>query len=264
MISEYSPVRHLATIAFPYSVTIRYMFALTAYFDETGSGSDLNSKFCGMGGVVSTPELWGYFEEDWRERLDQDGLSHFHMSEFANYQGEFREGWKSNESRRRDLLSDLWNIVERIETLITGSIVPMELYREIMENKLRIQIRDVYFLSYADCLVFISVLVASFRKHAIKPDWIIATVFDDKKGIKGVAHELHESLMSHLDIKDRMPPPVFRDMKQFLPLQAADMVAYELYKECERQFNKRGDTPRYGFQRIEAIMKRKWDSHKWH
>jgi hypothetical protein len=45
-------------------------------------------------------------------------------------------------------------------------------------------------------------------------------------------------------------------MREVIPLQAADIMAYELYKECDRQFNAPSRKPRYGFQVITKMSKR--------
>jgi hypothetical protein len=47
--------------------------------------------------------------------------------------------------------------------------------------------------------------------------------------------------------------PVFRDMKKIVPLQGADIVAYELFKECERRSYRPNDDPRWAWSELLKI-----------
>jgi len=54
----------------------------------------------------------------------------------------------------------------------------------------------------------------------------------------------------------RSTPPVFRDMREVVPLQAADIIAYEMHKEFDRQLYRPSAKPRYGYQRIVKMCNR--------
>jgi hypothetical protein len=45
-------------------------------------------------------------------------------------------------------------------------------------------------------------------------------------------------------------------MRELVPLQAADIVAYEMYKEFERQLYRPSAEPRFGYQRIVKMSAR--------
>lgn len=54
---------------------------------------------------------------------------------------------------------------------------------------------------------------------------------------------------------DLLDSPVFRPMKTFVPLQAADIVAYELHKEAYRQYFRPNEKARWGFTELQDIVK---------
>jgi hypothetical protein len=48
----------------------------------------------------------------------------------------------------------------------------------------------------------------------------------------------------------RVSPTVYADMRKFVPLQAADLVAYELQKEYGRRLSQPEKEPRYGYKAL--------------
>src|SRR5437867_2605416 len=77
---------------------------LGAAFDAS---ADKTKNWLSVGGFISSSADWEDFDRVWRERLSKDGLSYFHMVDFAHSVEEFADGWKGNEPRRQRLLMDL-------------------------------------------------------------------------------------------------------------------------------------------------------------
>jgi hypothetical protein len=71
---------------------------------------DRRRAFLSVGGFVSSAAGWKGFDGEWRQRLAQEGLSYFHMAEFADSVGHF-EPLKIQQQRRRELLKDLLGII---------------------------------------------------------------------------------------------------------------------------------------------------------
>ena len=80
---------------------------LTAACDAS---TDSRKAFLSAGGLVSSVAGWLDFDGEWRERLAQEGLSYFHMAEFADSVGHF-EPLKKQQQRRQGLLKDLLGII---------------------------------------------------------------------------------------------------------------------------------------------------------
>ena len=85
------------------------MVVLAAAFDAS---VDKTKNWLSVGGVISSAGDWVDFDRAWRKRLADDGLTYFHMVDFAHSVEEFSEGWKDNERRRQRLLSDLLSIIQ--------------------------------------------------------------------------------------------------------------------------------------------------------
>ncbi len=88
------------------------------------------------------------------------------------------------------------------------------------------------------------------------PDAKFSMVFSEQTEFKHRAHRVYEGFKRMYEIGLRMTPPDFRDMREFVPLQAADIVAYELNKEFERQLYRPKDKPRYPYSEILKMAQR--------
>ena len=97
-----------------------------ACFDAGGSQHDQN--FLVVAGFISSADTWKRFDTAWRERLEQDDLSYFHMVDLAQSTEEFKEGWKNNEPRRQKLLADLMEIIQKYAFRRFGCAVNNELF----------------------------------------------------------------------------------------------------------------------------------------
>jgi hypothetical protein len=67
------------------------MLVLDAYFEETGYGDDANTRFLGIAGGLAGAEAWKKVESKWKEALDSEGLSYFHMREYSFSVGPFKK-----------------------------------------------------------------------------------------------------------------------------------------------------------------------------
>ena len=85
------------------------MAAFTAYFDASGSQDD--QPVLAVGGFLACTEAWLEFEQEWEARLTRDGLDYFRTSEFNSYRGQFKTGWRKDEGRRVQLITDLVQII---------------------------------------------------------------------------------------------------------------------------------------------------------
>jgi hypothetical protein len=218
---------------------------LDAYFDETGHSEDENTKFLGIAGCLAEAAIWKKVESEWRQALKSEGLPYFHMKEYAFSQGAFK-GWEVDENRRRKIYDKLWKIILNARLVPLGGFVLLENYKQELHGQSHNVFKDAYFLCYLQCLRFL--------EQYIEFDLIssVTTFFDDKKGFRGEAFNLYDALKHRF--QDKIPQPVFRNMREFLPLQIADIVVYESKKEFERRYFKPDSKPRYGFLRLQELL----------
>jgi Protein of unknown function (DUF3800) len=223
------------------------MLKLEAHFDETGHGGDANTKFLGIAGCLSEAGVWPKVESKWRAALQSEGLPYFHMREYSFSVGPFR-GWDKDEARRKKIYGALWNIILEANLIPLGGFVRLENYQEELTGQEHHVFRDAYFLCYLQCLRFLAQYIDSDAVIEV------ATFFDNKPGFKGEALKIHNVLDERF--KGKIPPPIFRDMRLVLPLQIADIIAYESKKEFERRLFEPEQKPRWGFERLEELMSR--------
>ena len=221
----------------------------TAYMDETGHAAADDQLFCGMAGFIAPAEDWEIFEGKWKRVLRDFKIPYFHMREFAHSVGVF-EGWKGKEAKRQKLFGSLLNKIAAIHPIPLGSITSLEAYRNLTPED-QIVYHDPYLRGLADCAGLPGMLL----KDA-PPEVKYAVVFSEQAEFRHRAESVYQVLKQYFSFSHRMMYPDFKDMRDLVPLQAADIIAYELHKEFERQLYKPDKEPRHGYKELEKMAKR--------
>jgi hypothetical protein len=189
----------------------------TAALDASGSSEHLVFV---VAGFVAPDSAWNEFSEEWKERLAQDGLTYFHMREYAHSVGPWRE-WKGDVRRRNRLYGDLMEIIKGRVSRKFGSVVaPSKL--EVIDKGLREHF-NITGYSLAG-----RTIAADIRRW-MKRDKIsgpFRMVFEYGDEGRGKLMKMFES--------DDLPKPEFLTKHDFCPLQAADILAYEIFNAAER------------------------------
>lgn len=222
---------------------------LTGYMDETGHSRDEQQKFVGVAGLVAPAENWEVFERKWEETLSAFKIPYFHMVDFANRRRHF-EGW--SELKRQKLLGKLLRIIATVHPFPVGAIVSLDDYRSFPAGD-RELMGDPYHFCLMGC-----VYLPAWRIERASPEVRVALVFSEQSEFKHMAGLLLEDFKQNNASGKRFDPPVFRDMRTVAPLQAADLVAYELYKEFERRRYRQKDKARYGYEKLLKVAIRSY------
>lgn len=234
---------------------------LSAFFDETGHSQDEKQLFNGMGGVLAPTDHWEGFEEKWERTRQEFKIEFFHMKDFAHFRG-FFDGW--SETKRQKLYDKLLRHMETTHVLPMGVSIPMEAFRGFPEEQ-RQKFIDPYYLGFWSVITQSTIFM---NNSGMSPEEKVALVFSEQVEFKNKAHELYDEItQTQYDsvrmrnatriLKDRTLSPVFRDMRHFAALQAADIVAYEVYKEHERLLGlRRSATPRHGYLQMIEMSKK--------
>jgi hypothetical protein len=206
----------------------RLVYTLTFYADDAGKRDD--NEYVVAGGFLGTVAQWERFCSDWRLKLASAGLPYFHATEFFNGSDMF-VGWNRPERKkdREELLRVLGQIIKdySLHSFTAGVHVPGWL-----------KANEEYMLDETGRSPFplaARIAVQRARQWAEKsgrnPDEIECT-FD--QGCEDWV-SLHQRLKVDFGID-----AVSRDKKKIRPLQAADWLAYEEFREIPERMRKRG------------------------
>ena len=215
-----------------WKVTPLAMF--TAYFDASG---DSHSQIAlAVAGFVSHAEAWIEWEKEWLSRLRQDGLEYFHRKDLYGW-----ERWK-----RERLIDDLSAIIKTHVSSKAGVVVINSDLQAQLSVKARKKWRvDAYSLAARTIAKEMRIWASGWGGKC--PE----LVFEEGDNGKGDLTYLLEN--------DGYPSPIFKPKKSYVhrksglfmqaaaPLQAADLLAYELFykarairqsKEASRSFSR--------------------------
>lgn len=208
------------------------------YYDASGAhdnpdGQGNRSPAVSVAGYLATPNQWQQFDKRWRGVLDEAGAPYFHATEFVARVGPYK-GWP--EEKRHKFSKDLVEV-------ISGNVlygVGMALLRADYEKVVAAipAARKLFGSPYTFC---------SWRCFETGVDWARGAKYQESiKYIFESGDEFcSEVLRAHTKAceKDQVREfykfggagsLTFEDGVKVTPLQAADFLAYELYKEMHR------------------------------
>jgi hypothetical protein len=187
----------------------------TAYFDESGTHD--SSAAVVVSGYVASNQQWTEFDREWKKALDDEGLSHFHMKDFAHSKKEFSD-WKGDETRRKQFLERLISIIRKNTRKSFSYAVILKAYRELNSKYC---LEETIGKPYAFCSVLCLMGLEVWKQeHGYRDP--VQTIFEDGAADKKDFKQLLN--------KDSEVFPIFGQKREYTPLQAADLVAWEHLK----------------------------------
>lgn len=198
---------------------------LVAAFDASGKE---DSPCLVVAGFIASHDDWASFNKEWLGRLKQDGLAYFHMVDFANFRKQFATGWEGDEDRRRRLLGDLVGLIKSHVYRLFASAIEMKTFDTLSEENKKEYSLNAYVLAARSC-------AADVRRWQEREKFKPPTAYAFEEGDKG------KGMLTKRFLDDNLSKPVFKPKKDtiqpdgslirgYTPLQAADILAYELHK----------------------------------
>lgn len=227
------------------------MLMLRSYMDEAGKYDDPKNSVVSVCGVISSLDKWTEFEREWKAVLDEFGISSFHMKEFAQFKGEFK-GWP--EEKRQALLAKFIDVMDnRVMGCLAATMSVWDFNNLKPEEREAIG-GDPYYPCLMGCVIHSAQTV-----HNLAPEETIEVIFADNPGFKTKAYEFWTRIKSEnvpWEIRDRLGPITLdAKPKDVLPLQAADLVVYEVNLHWRKIMNQ-GKWPeeRWAYTRLKNRM----------
>jgi hypothetical protein len=210
---------------------------LTAYFDE--SGTHHGSEAVAVAGYLSTSEGWLAFRAEWEAALANFNIPMFHMTDFALSQQQFK-GWP--EPKRRECFARLLEIINRNVIGSVGMVIPTRAFEVAFAAGSRAFVGGPYGLAAMQCAMALGQVM---RLSGIKAS--IHYVFESGAEGYGQVAQAFQTLLDDAGSREyfRVRSLAFQNKLETVPLQAADILAYELYKQTPKQLGIDPRAPRH-------------------
>lgn len=211
-----------------------YVPVMKAFIDDSGSGSD--SPWYVLAGYVGTVEAWDLFGATWLEVLNgPPKLEYFKASEAESLRPDGQWAGVTKE-QRNTRLNALIDVIGKFATRAFYVRTMQKDYDEIIKPYVPPRWDNAYFFLFIGCIA----AATSLEKYtgAGNP---IDFVFDtaDKKRIVNPSLLLYDQVSSISQFSGRITNVHYEDEKIFLPLQAADLLAWQIRRRyCAEEENR--------------------------
>jgi hypothetical protein len=220
----------------------RLFMHLACYADETGThdagGVLPGAEVAAVGGYIGWKDTWDVFCQEWQAVLDEYGIRLFHTSEFRAPEQRTVPpnhpyyGWPND--KRVRFIKALVRVARQNTLLGIVAGVSVRDYEVAVPAKLKEEIGHPYYFCFQ--LFFENVLKAITNDTRINmgsPPERVAMFFDRQDQFKTLAIKMYDELLAK-DTTGRMGGIAFEDKALYLPLQAADLLAYCYRRQLAR------------------------------
>lgn len=205
----------------------RVLVFLQAFIDD--SVAERGDGRLYMAGYINTVESWAKFSADWDAALKREpAIEYLSMKEAHSVRGPFR-GWSDP---KRDLkLAKLARVIRRYKSDTFQYTIDRSEYLDKVKPAAPRNLGSAHYV----CTFGIVAMITRYleeRNFTGKVDFI----FDQQSGVSADIPLFFEYMTRNLSKAQRAMiarTPQFGDKRDFLPLQAADMLAWHLRREYE-------------------------------
>lgn len=218
MNSKAWPIEEIARVLLGDKPNNKAVAMLVGYFDE--SGTSANQGVGLYAGMIADSLLWSRIEVRWRKKLAEYGLSQYHAVDCENRQGEFAH---LNRGVRDSLTNFFSKLVAEVSGQIIGQTVVHKDWQHIVPSHIKAHFgNDPLYLS-----AVVSMQVVSMWSENYVGGEPVAMVFADHQKHSAVLAQIHAELSQHPDWPG-LGSITFMQPERAIPLQAADLICYEL------------------------------------
>lgn len=203
---------------------------LQAFVDD--SASTTGDRRLVMAALVHSAEDWEAFSDAWDAELKREpAIDYFHMVEAQNRRGQF-QGW--SEAKRTRKVFALAEVIKEFGPLSVDSFISLRDHKAILKPHAPFGLSSPYYPT-----VFVLACGVARACQMLGAEVPCDFVFDRQDNVSK-----HVQLFWEYTISQQPPEwgqfisasPVFRDDKDVLPLQAADLLAWHTRRGYEENY----------------------------
>lgn|GEM_PF-2700315 len=208
------------------------VYVMKAFIDDSGSGGD--SPWYVLAGYVGTVDAWDSFETPWRKILDgPPKLAYFKASEAESLRDD--GPWEGVSKEERDSrLNAFIEVIGQLATRAFNVRLKQKDYDEVIKPYVPPRWDNAYFFLFMGFLT----ATTSIEKY-LGDGQPVEFIFDasSKKRIEKPSLRLYDQCIDLPELAGRIHNIHYEDEKLFLPLQAADLLAWQI----RRRFSIEGE-----------------------
>ncbi len=205
------------------------LIVVFAYIDDTGThdptGQLPGSEVAGAVGYISRMNRWAKLDWAWRKALERHHVTVFHAFDLRWRKGEYAD-W--DELQERALIDDLTQLANRYTMFGVGGLLSVKDYMTLAQS-FRDEVKDPYFIGLQN-------LFNEILKGPCAPEirgQTVNFVFDRQNRLEPGTVEMFEGFRAR-KAKDIFGTITFGDKEKLIPLQCADLLAYNVRAELAR------------------------------
>jgi hypothetical protein len=203
------------------------MVLFKAYLDDSGAPHG-GHAFMTIAGYVADEAGWTNFERRWADELAWARVPYLHMKEFGNPLSQIYSALKSDKGQEADFMLRLRQVIyETIDFCTQTTIVLSDLVSFNKDTNLDL---DAYSLCLYGCLLMLKrrfpfprVEIIMDKFSSAHSRYEIAVKYAQSDTLEPLLHNPFSAMVLGSD----------ESFKNILPIQAADLIAWEMRKLCE-------------------------------
>ena len=195
---------------------------LRAYFDESGKLHDPNETVSAIGACIAPLAKWAQLEKEWKLVLADFKVTELHMKHLSHFRGEY-QGWTVQD--RENFLGRIIEIMNHYIDKYFGAMVPLEQFTQLPPEK-QAELKDPYYMCLFDAIR--TAWDIAWTLH--EPHEFVEIICDENREVEKRASHVYSAMKENLDYGYLLTSFSFGNSKDIIPLQAADLVAYECLK----------------------------------
>lgn len=220
---------HHFVAGYPSSVrAAKQLLFLQAYIDDSACEEGDRRLF--MAGYINSVDAWSAFAEHWQRELNNaPSVAYLRMVEAKALRGQFR-GWQAIERDKK---------LERLAALIR-LFMPESFHfsvdRKDFDNLIAPNVaRGIGSPHYVGVFAIVAMVTRYLAKRGVEAK--VDFIFDQQSGVDADIAIFFEYMTKNIPKEARKlisGIPIFRDDKDMVPLQAADMLAWHLRRQHQK------------------------------